>query len=117
MPTGSLSGGMDVYQQSKTPELFRDTISLIVLATIAVGARLAARRISVAGLWWDDYVIVLALVRCSTDRSRSSLILARSSTGASAPAIGCRSDTLSWVAIRWPMVDLYNKAIYSPSSR
>lgn len=54
---------MDVYDQSRTAEVFGGTISLIILASVAVAARLAARKISVAGLWWDDYVIVLALVR------------------------------------------------------
>ena len=38
------------------------TISLTVLATIAVALRLIARRTAAAGLWWDDLVIVLALV-------------------------------------------------------
>ncbi|KAL8991365.1 MAG: hypothetical protein Q9177_000206 [Variospora cf. flavescens] len=53
---------MDVYHQSKAPEIYGGTISLIVLATIAVVARLAARRVSVANLWWDDLTIVLALI-------------------------------------------------------
>ena len=34
----------------------------MVLATIVVAVRLAARRSSAAKLWWDDYLIVLALV-------------------------------------------------------
>lgn len=58
----ALLGAMDVYHQSKAPEIYGGTISLIVLATIAVVARLAARRVSVANLWWDDLTIVLALV-------------------------------------------------------
>ncbi|KAI4108055.1 MAG: hypothetical protein LQ339_002327 [Xanthoria mediterranea] len=53
---------MDIYHQSNVRDVYGGTISLIVLATIAVGARLAARRLSVANLWWDDWTIVLALV-------------------------------------------------------
>lgn len=53
---------MDTFRQSRISEVYGGTISLIVLATIAVGARLVARRISVVNLWWDDYLIVLALV-------------------------------------------------------
>ncbi|CAO1604627.1 hypothetical protein XANCAGTX0491_008171 [Xanthoria calcicola] len=54
---------MDTYHQSNVSDIYGGTISLIVLAAIAVGARLAARRVSVANLWWDDWTIVLALVR------------------------------------------------------
>lgn len=54
---------MDVYYQSQTLAIYGGTISLIILATIAVAARLAARKISAAKLWWDDLVIVVALVR------------------------------------------------------
>ena len=38
------------------------SIVSVVLATIAVAARLAARRISAARFWWDDYTIIMALV-------------------------------------------------------
>ena len=45
------------------------SIVSFVLATVAVFARLLARRISSAKLWWDDLTIVLALVRLdSVDR-------------------------------------------------
>ena len=54
---------MDVYYQSRKVELLSGTITLIVLASIAVAARIFARAISVAKFWWDDYVIVLALVK------------------------------------------------------
>ncbi|MCJ1479168.1 hypothetical protein MMC13_007852 [Lambiella insularis] len=36
--------------------------TLIVVATIAVTLRFAARRLSGVGLWWDDYLIVVSLV-------------------------------------------------------
>ena len=35
----------------------------VVLSTIAVTARLVARKLSAAEFWWDDLFIVLALVR------------------------------------------------------
>ena len=57
-----MSNDMDTYSQSRTSEIYSDTIPLMVLASIAVALRLAARRISVAQLWWDDYLLVLALV-------------------------------------------------------
>lgn len=52
------------------------SIVSVVLATIAVAARLAARRISAAKFWWDDFTIVLALVRYA-DSSRTSDIRVR----------------------------------------
>lgn len=62
---------MLAYDQSRTSEVYGGTIPLIVLATILVIIRLIARNISVAKLWWDDYVIVVALV--SNDRTLCSV--------------------------------------------
>lgn len=53
----------NAYDQTRVPGLYAATITLAVLQTIAVVARFAARRISAATLGWDDYTIVLALVR------------------------------------------------------
>lgn len=39
------------------------TIVTLVPATIAVVLRYLARHLSRAGLWWDDYLIVVSLVR------------------------------------------------------
>ena len=50
------------YDQSRAPEVYGVTISLIVLATFLVVARIIARRNSAAKLWWDDFAIVVALV-------------------------------------------------------
>ena len=36
---------------------------MIILATFLVVARIIARKTSAADLWWDDFVIVVALVR------------------------------------------------------
>ncbi|KAF6227534.1 hypothetical protein HO173_012173 [Letharia columbiana] len=52
----------NVYDQTRVPGLYAATITLAVLQTIAVVARFAARRISAATFWWDDYTIVLALI-------------------------------------------------------
>ena len=48
---------------SRASEDYGATITLTVLATLAVAARLVARKLSVAKFWWDDLLIVLALVR------------------------------------------------------
>ena len=37
-------------------------VVLVVLALAAVTARLTSRRITSAQLWWDDYLIIGALV-------------------------------------------------------
>lgn len=52
----------DVYYQTRTPVLYGGTISLQVLSTLIVALRFLARRVSKAGLWWDDWLIVPALV-------------------------------------------------------
>lgn len=63
-----MSGGgstikSSMYYQTRVPDLYAATITLAIVQTIAVGARLAARKLSAANFWWDDYTIVLALVR------------------------------------------------------
>lgn len=40
-------------------------IVLSILATVAVVLRFYAKRIKQTALWWDDYMILLALVRRS----------------------------------------------------
>lgn len=60
---------MALYDESRTSQIYGGTISLISLATILVIARLYARKSSAANLWWDDFVIVVALV--SGDQSAS----------------------------------------------
>ncbi|KAL9595709.1 MAG: hypothetical protein Q9219_006275 [cf. Caloplaca sp. 3 TL-2023] len=53
---------MSVYYQSRQSEIYGGTISLIVLATVSVLIRLIARQKSAARLWWDDFIIVVALI-------------------------------------------------------
>lgn len=45
------------------------SIVSVVLATLFVGLRLLARRISAAPYWWDDYTIIAALVSTAQDDS------------------------------------------------
>lgn len=52
----------DIYYQSRTSDVYGGTISLILVAVIAVSLRLTARRLSAAGFWWDDWTLVIALV-------------------------------------------------------
>lgn len=59
----------------------------VVLATIAVIARLVARRISAANFWWDDYTIIAALVsthdhHAMSVQSQETYLLIRLSNGA-----------------------------------
>jgi len=46
---------------TKTNSLLAGDIILIFLSAIFVGLRFLSRRIAGAGLWWDDYVIAVAL--------------------------------------------------------
>lgn len=92
------SGNSDTYYQTRVPELYAATITLAVLQTIAVVARFAARRISAANFWWDDYTIVLALVRNANSCSKTprdkflGLQYLRSWTSGSAPVTGSQSE-------------------------
>lgn len=56
----------DAYYQSRAPGLYGGTITLIIVAAVAVALRLTARKVSAANFWWDDWTLVIALVsqRC-----------------------------------------------------
>ena len=56
----------EAYHDSRASNLYSATIPLVVVATFAVGSRLVARKISAAKYWWDDWTLVLALVRTET---------------------------------------------------
>ncbi|KAL8934423.1 MAG: hypothetical protein Q9216_005923 [Gyalolechia sp. 2 TL-2023] len=51
----------EFYNESRLPPFYGSTITLMVAATIAVALRLVARSMSAAKLWWDDWILVLAL--------------------------------------------------------
>lgn len=44
------------------PRLVGSMITLIVLPTLFVIARLVSRKVARAGYWWDDFFVVLACV-------------------------------------------------------
>ena len=56
--------------ESRAPELIATIAVLLGIATVAVALRLYARKISAAKIGWDDYLIIVALVRhlCSIVR-------------------------------------------------
>lgn len=52
-----------VYEQNRTGDIYGSMITLTVIAIIAVILRLFARKISKASFWWDDWTIIIALVK------------------------------------------------------
>lgn len=113
-----MTADMDAYNQSRAYEIYIGTITLMVLASIAVTARLAARKISVANYWWDDYLIALALVRTTrlASSARTTLLnIPRSSTGHCRRALGLalRRDSVAILLLMVdpsnPMISLYTK--------
>lgn len=52
---------------SRTPDqawkIYVGTLTTIVPATLAVGARFLARWIGGIHYWWDDWMVLIALVR------------------------------------------------------
>ena len=55
-----------IESDNRQPEILRNTIPFIILATLSVGGRFLARRMRRISLGADDYVIVLALVILAT---------------------------------------------------
>lgn len=56
LPPGPLPTG------DRGPAINAVQVLMIVLATSSVVLRFIARRMTAAGLWWDDWVILAALV-------------------------------------------------------
>jgi hypothetical protein len=52
----------ETYHESQKSQIYGVTVTLVVAATLAVALRLVARRLSAAKYWWDDWMLVLALV-------------------------------------------------------
>ena len=50
-------------RQDKRPELLPIFIVFSILPMIAVAMRIIARKMKQTELWWDDYLILVALVR------------------------------------------------------
>ena len=51
--------GFDLHA-TRQPRLIGTDITLIVVTTIFISLRLVSRRVSGAGFWWDDILVVLA---------------------------------------------------------
>ena len=54
---------IDAYYETRLPSVLSATIIPIVFATIFVGLRYVARRLSAADFWWDDWLLIPAIVR------------------------------------------------------
>ena len=82
MDTSAIPG--DIHA-SRAHLILGVSIALLVLSFVAVALRLLARRLSGAGLWWDDWLIIAALVHTLFIRKYfrlSNVVLL---------ALGCRS--------------------------
>ena len=55
---------------TQVPRIIATSAVLITLSTIAVLLRFVARYLSKAGLWWDDWTILMALVCYCLENSR-----------------------------------------------
>ena len=53
--------GLDIYE-SQQPSIYAATFISWGLAVIAVVLRFTARKISKANFWWDDWLMIVALV-------------------------------------------------------
>ncbi|MCJ1384101.1 hypothetical protein MMC17_007217 [Xylographa soralifera] len=53
--------GLDI-NATEAPKIIAVSVVLIILSTAAVVLRFVSRMMSKAGLWWDDWIIVAALV-------------------------------------------------------
>lgn len=78
----------------------------VVLVTLAVIARLVARRMSAASFWWDDWTIVLAVV---WDISSYLFFNYMSPPGKALTATGLQ-QIVNWgmEVIRWMMIVRYD---------
>ena len=57
---------------NRAPDLVVSTTVCLSLACVAVSLRLIARRLSKAKVWFDDYMIIVALVSTDSDDERVS---------------------------------------------
>ena len=55
------SPGLDINANA-APRIIAVAVVCILITIVAVAMRIWARRVSMAGLWWDDYTIILAMV-------------------------------------------------------
>jgi hypothetical protein len=53
--------GLDLYA-NQSPRIVAASIALLAIPTVIVALRFVARMLSKAGLWWDDWMVLAALV-------------------------------------------------------
>ena len=51
-----------IYNQNRAGEVYAGTLTLLLVATISVALRFLARKLSSATFWWDDWILLTALV-------------------------------------------------------
>ena len=51
---------------SQQPRIIAASVVLIAISTVAVALRFLSRMVSKAGLWWDDWTMLAAMVRVLT---------------------------------------------------
>lgn len=54
---------------TQTRSLYASCIPVTIFATMAVRLRFYAKRLAKSYAWWDDWLIVVALVRRTTGRT------------------------------------------------
>lgn len=59
----ALAAQLPLYDETLQPNLYASAIICIIASYVAVALRLFARRLKAQALGWDDYMIILALVR------------------------------------------------------
>ena len=80
MTSSLVSGPLDALRtppgtnlgESQGPRIIATCATLIVLSSVAVVLRFVARQLSRAGLWWDDWTILAALVRIDVLRNEKA---------------------------------------------
>ena len=57
---------MTSIEDNRTPTIIATTVAPLTLSVIAVGARFLGRHVGGTKLWWDDWLVLLALVGVQT---------------------------------------------------
>ena len=53
--------------EARQPNILAPCIIFAIVSPLAVAARFYSRRIAGAGLWWDDWTVLIALVSFQTE--------------------------------------------------
>ena len=68
------AGTMVNLSDSKQPDIYGTISTVCPVAVLVVVLRLLARRVSKAGYWWDDWIIIIAMVECTHSKVRARLV-------------------------------------------